>query len=259
MPGLEGDDGGDDKQDDDGDIGGLADDITETAEALLGMVETPCGEYAGGDHRRGQTKAESEDEGESERELFQLQADDEHRDGRGTGHEPASEAEHDDLPRGDGASGKALLDLERVHLFVVILELAFDHLDFFEIVIVRVIVVVMIVGMIMRMAVVMMMVVMPVVVIMGGLEIATGAPEHPEGHAGDEDGGGELEVGLGILDIELAAVMEADRGDDPDKGAVRDGGGKSEENGLRDGSPHRDDEGGHHGLGVSRLQAMQGT
>ena len=101
------------------------------------------------------------------------------------------------------------------------------------------------------------MIVVVMLVCGGGLRIAPGAPEHPERQAGDDDGGGELEVRLRGFRIPLAAIFQRDGGEEPDDEGVRKRRRKAQQHGLRDSAADRDDEGGHHRFRVAGLQPVQ--
>jgi hypothetical protein len=98
-----------------------------------------------------------------------------------------------------------------------------------------------------------------VIVRMGFGDFAPGAEIHPHGEREDHRGGGEMEVRLGVFRVPLPAVMQGERGQNPDEQRVRDGGGETQQHGLPDGAADGDDEGGHHRFGMPRLQPMQGT
>ena len=57
----------------------------------------------------------------------------------------------------------------------------------------------------------------------------------------------------------MGAILECEAGQDPDDERVREGGAEAEKGGLPDGPADGDDEGGHHGLGVTGFEAVQRT
>ena len=85
------------------------------------------------------------------------------------------------------------------------------------------------------------------------------AHDRPDGHADDDDAADEEEVGLGLLDVPVGAILECEAGQDPDDERVREGGAEAEEGGLPDGPADGDDEGGHHGLRVAGFESVQRT
>ena len=85
------------------------------------------------------------------------------------------------------------------------------------------------------------------------------AHDRPDGHADNDDTADEEEVGLGLLDVPVGAILECEAGQDPDDERVREGGAEAEKGGLPDGPADGDDEGGHHGLRVAGLEAVQGA
>lgn len=90
------------------------------------------------------------------------------------------------------------------------------------------------------------------------MPLTPGPPGHPEGDADDDDGRRQLEVRLRGLAAPLAPEVLAGKGDDPDNRRVRERRRQSQQHRLRDRALDRDDEGGHHRLGVAGLQAVQG-
>ena len=88
---------------------------------------------------------------------------------------------------------------------------------------------------------------------------ASGARERPRGQDQDDDAGGELEVGFALFHVEFGGEAQTRVGKDPDDGGVGNGCRHPEQQGLADRAPDGDDEGGHHGLAVAGLQAVQGA
>ena len=178
-------------------------------------MDAPGGESADGYHRKGQPNAEREDEGKTERELFELKADEENRNRGRAGHESAGNAEEDDLSGRDGAARETFLDIGSMGFFVGVLEINAEVFHF-----------IMIVRMVMGMTVFMrmIMIVMAMMMVMvRRLHIPAGAPEHPEGHASDNHGGDELEVGFRGLGIDLVSKVNSGGGDDPDEEGMGNG------------------------------------
>ena len=103
--------------------------------------------------------------------MLQLQADQQHGDGRRTGDKPAGQAKHYDLSGGDILTAEAPVNILRVRALVGVLPLFFNQ---------RVFVVVMF--MMMVMVVVMIMVVMMIV----WLALFPGSPRHPQGDRNDQ-------------------------------------------------------------------------
>ncbi|MDT4850879.1 hypothetical protein FQZ97_850440 [compost metagenome] len=85
-----------------------------------------------------------------------------------------------------------------------------------------------------------------------------GAPEHPQCDGHDHHGRGELEIGLDGFAIQVAAQVHAAQGDQPDHGGMRNRRGQAQQDGLFQGAAYGHDEGRHQGLGVPRLEAVQG-
>ena len=105
--------------------------------------------------------------------MLQLQADQQHGDGRRTGDKPAGQAKHHDLSGGDILTAEAPVNILRVSALVGVLPLFFNQ---------RVFVVVMFMMMVMVMVVVMIMVVMMIV----WLALFPGSPRHPQGDRNDQ-------------------------------------------------------------------------
>lgn len=57
------------------DVGRPAHNLAKAAETLLGVLHTPGGEGAGGDHSQGEAKAEGTDHNKAQGRAFELQAD----------------------------------------------------------------------------------------------------------------------------------------------------------------------------------------
>jgi len=101
-----------------------------------------------------------------------------------------------------------------------------------------------------------MMVVMFMAVPMTAL-VAPSAPKHPGGNADDEHGRGHLEIRLRGLGVPVAAEVEAGERDQPDDGGVGQRCRQPQQNGLRQRAADGHDEGGHHRLRMTGLQAMK--
>ena len=187
MPGHR---GGEGEEDCAGDVGRAAHDFAEAAEFSLGVLHAPGGEGAGEDHGQRQPEAERGHEGKAEGDFFELEADEQDREGRRAGQEAAGQAEEHDLGCGDGAAGETLRDLLGVRAFVVIFKAGAR------------IVVVMRVVMIMLMG-------------LRGMQVAARAEKHPGGQPEDQRGGGELEIGFGLFCVPLVAVVQGQAGEQP--------------------------------------------
>ena len=83
------------------------------------------------------------------------------------------------------------------------------------------------------------------------------AHDRPDGHADDDEPADEEEIGFGLLDVPVRAVLEGEAGEDPDDERVRERRTETEEGGLPGGPTHGDDEGGHHGLRMARFESVQ--
>jgi hypothetical protein len=86
-------------------------DAAEPSRLFGELLEAPRGEHADRDHRECEAKAERGHDAEAERDLFELQANDEDRDRGGAGHESASQAENHNLSGGNLSIGETSLDI----------------------------------------------------------------------------------------------------------------------------------------------------
>jgi hypothetical protein len=245
QPALDADENAHDNEDGAGKIGQLPGNRAESAEAFFRMAQTPCRERTGRNERDGQPDTESKHHGDAEREPFQLKANEDDGESGGTGQQSAGKSENSNLPVGYGLAGKPALDVGGMGNFVCILVAKHLGGGIF-------------VDMFMRMVVV---VGMPMMVPVVGLEldVAPGAPCHPERQRYDDDGGTQLEIRLRAFGVPLASKMKRECGQEPDDETVRKSGAKSQEHRLPNGTPNGDDKGGHEGLGVARFQPMQGA
>src|SRR5262245_57083914 len=98
---------------------------------------------------------------------------------------------------------------------------------------------------------------MSVNVVCGPELLAAGANDHPDGKGDDNEPGSNLEVGFGALRVPGLAKLERKRGQDPDDGGVRNGRGNAQQHRLGNRASDGNDERRHHGLGMTRLQAVQ--
>ena len=117
--------------------------------------------------------------------MLQLQADQQHGDGRRTGDKPAGQAKHHDLAGGDVLTAEAPVNILRVSALVGVLPLFFNQRVF-------VVVVVMIMMVVMVIVVVIMVVMMMIV----RLALFPGSPRHPQGDRNDQPPGNQLEPGF---------------------------------------------------------------
>ena len=164
-------------------------DAAEPSGLLGELLKAPGGEHADGDHGEREAEAERGDDTETKREFLELQADDENRNRGGAGHEPAGQTENHNLSGGDLPIREALLDFFRMRAGVRILVLVA-------------------VMMVMTMVAFAMMVVMPL--------FFAQTHDRPDGHADDDEAADEEEIGLGLLDVPVRAVLEGEAGEDPD-------------------------------------------
>ena len=109
--------------------------------------------------------------------MLQLQADQQHGDGRRTGDKPAGQAKHHDLSCGDILTAEAPVNILRVSALVGVLPLFFNQRVF-----VVVVVMIMMVVMVMVIVVVIMVVMMMIV----RLALFPGSPRHPQGDRNDQ-------------------------------------------------------------------------
>ena len=86
--------------------------------------------------------------------------------------------------------------------------------------------------------------------------VPPGAPDHPGGDPEDDDSGRQLQVGFAAFSGEILAEVEPQERDRPDHTGVRDRRRKTQQRGLKNGAADRDDEGGHHRLGMAGLKPM---
>ncbi len=119
--------GGEDEADegDEGDagVGEAAGEGRETSETAAGCTDGNGCNGTDGNEGDGQADAEGEDGGEAERELFDLEAEQEHGKGGWTGHEAAGQPKEDDLAGGDVLASEAGLQFQGVLACVGVLEL----------------------------------------------------------------------------------------------------------------------------------------
>lgn len=94
---------------------------------------------------------------------------------------------------------------------------------------------------------------------LGGLLILPCPPEHPECHADDDGRRCKLEIWLERLGIDAPPQIHAAERNAPDDNRMREGCRQSQKDGLRHCSPDRDNEGGHHRLGMAGFQSVQRT
>ena len=121
RPAFVGEDKAHDDEDRAGEIGQLARDGAEAAEALLRMMQAPRREGSHCDKRQGETDAERGDHRDAKREPFQLQADEDDRERGRAGEQAAGQAEDRDLVVRRRAAREALLDVSRVGELVRVL------------------------------------------------------------------------------------------------------------------------------------------
>ena len=93
------------------DVRHFAREFAEAFEVFGRMPDGERGQRADRDERDGQSQTERQHDGEPEGELFELQADQQHRKRGGTGQQPARQPEQDQLPRRHLPVGKAVLKL----------------------------------------------------------------------------------------------------------------------------------------------------
>ncbi len=112
-------------QGDEGDagVGEPAGEGGEASKAATGCADGKCGDGADSDEGDRQADAEGKDGREAERELFDLEAQEQHGKGGRTGHKAAGEPEQDDLAGGDVLASETGLQLEGVLALVSVLEL----------------------------------------------------------------------------------------------------------------------------------------
>lgn len=112
---------------------------------------------------------------------------------------------------------------------------------------------------VMMMVAMIMIVVMMVIVMMRGPELlfTPRAPKHPDSDSDDDDGRCKLEIGFGGLCVHAAAKILSSQRDEPHDRSMGDCSGDTQHDSLRDRSADGDDEGRHHGLGMSGFQAVQ--
>ena len=122
--------------------------------------------------------------------MLQLQADQQHGDGRLTGDKPAGQAKHHDLSGSDILTAEAPVNILRVSALVGVLPLFFNQ---------RVFVVMMIMMVVMVMVV--MVVIMVVMMMIVRLALFPGSPRHPQGDRNDQHSGDQLELGFGRVRI----------------------------------------------------------
>ena len=98
---------------------------------------------------------------------------------------------------------------------------------------------------------------MVMVMIVSGRDIPTRSPKHPDGHARNDDSRDQLKVRFRFLGVDLVAIIDSRHGNEPDEQRMGDSRGKTQQYGLGDRPPNRDNEGRHHGLGMARLEPVQ--
>ena len=205
-------------------------DAAEPSRLLGEFLEAPGGEHTDGNHGECEAEAERSDDTKTKREFLELQADDENRNCGGAGHESASQAENHNLSGRDLPIRETLLDFFRMRPGVRILVL---------------------------MPVMMVMAMVPfAVMVMMSLLLAQ-AHDCPDGHADDDEAADEEEIGLGLLDVPVRAVLEGEAGEDPDDEGVGERSAEAEQGGLPGGPTHGDDEGRHHGLRMAGFEPVQ--
>lgn len=94
-------------------------------------------------------------------------------------------------------------------------------------------------------------------IVMRLVRITPHPPEHPAGDAQDQDGRGHLEIRLARFVAPLGAEMQPGERDRPHDGGMRHGRDQSQKDRLRQRAPDRNDEGGHHRLGMAGFQSVQ--
>ena len=84
-----------------------------------------------------------------------------------------------------------------------------------------------------------------------------GAVSHPQGSGGDQRGRDQLQIRLALRRPPMATKIQAAHGDHPHNRCVRQSRRQAQQDRLSDRAAHGDDEGGHHGFGMPRLQSVQ--
>ena len=90
-----------------------------------------------------------------------------------------------------------------------------------------------------------------------GQIIFSRSEKHPKGDSCNRSRRGKHEVGLRLFGDKLVAKLQRDGGQCPNDQGVGQGGAKAKQGRLGDGALHRDDEGGHHGLGMPGFESMK--
>ena len=90
-------------------------------------------------------------------------------------------------------------------------------------------------------------------------QFAARAEKHPRRQREDADRRADLQIRLDTLGVPLIAKVQRTGGENPDDERVRNRRRQPEQHRLPDGSADGDNERGHHGFRVARLQPMQGS
>ena len=105
--------------------------------------------------------------------------------------------------------------------------------------------------------VVVVVVIVAVTVVWVSMHHAPGAPKHPQGGGGNQCRRNELQIGFAGLRAPVLAEIKPAHGNGPDHGSVRERSRQAEHHRLHQRTAHRNDESGHNGFGVARLQPME--
>ena len=112
----------DENDDGAGQVGGTPREFAESLRpAPFGMAHAQRGDRPGGHQGQGQADAEADDQRGAERDLLQLEAQQQNGDGRRAGDQPAGQAEQQDLSGGDVPAGEAALDIAGMRPFMCVL------------------------------------------------------------------------------------------------------------------------------------------
>lgn len=126
--------------------------------------------------------------------MFELQANQQHRDGRRAGNKPARQAKQGDLPGSDVLSVETAVNILGMRTLVGVLPLFFNQLMTRVVMIMMMVVVVVVV-------VLVIMVMIMVMIMLVRLALFPGAPGHPERDRNDQHARDQLEPGLRRMSI----------------------------------------------------------
>lgn len=124
--------------------------------------------------------------------MFELQANQQHRDGGRAGNKPARQAKQGDLPGSDVLSVETTVNILGMRALVGVLPLFFNQLMTMVVMIMMMVVVVVVVVVVIVVMVMMMLV---------RLALFPGAPGHPERDRNDQHARDQLEPGLRRMSI----------------------------------------------------------